>query len=191
MILTVQNPQPENSSGRAARTLCYHVRHRATYLLTSVCFLFLLSGCKYDGSFMQMNSDSGSPFFGLQLAVKQDSRDVSVLTAHQGTGEDRTSLFLRSRAQLAALQRVADPSTANSPREITLRDLPRDSRKASHPRSDRTLKTSGMLKSPDIFGTKKFDESADMKSAHVITDGHVPWRPPVTVAEVHRQLNDF
>ena len=32
----------------------------------------LLAGCRYDGSFMQMNSDAGAPFFGLQLSVRND-----------------------------------------------------------------------------------------------------------------------
>lgn len=34
--------------------------------------VLLLSGCKYDGSVMQMNSDSPMPFFGLQLSVGND-----------------------------------------------------------------------------------------------------------------------
>ncbi|MBC7968450.1 MAG: hypothetical protein H7Z17_21300 [Fuerstia sp.] len=36
--------------------------------------LLSLCGCKYDGSFMNMDSNSGSPFFGLQLAVDSGSR---------------------------------------------------------------------------------------------------------------------
>lgn len=36
--------------------------------------LLSLSGCKYDRSFMNMDSNSGSPFFGLQLAVDSGSR---------------------------------------------------------------------------------------------------------------------
>lgn len=36
--------------------------------------LWSLSGCKYDRSFMNMDSNSGSPFFGLQLAVDSGSR---------------------------------------------------------------------------------------------------------------------
>jgi hypothetical protein len=36
--------------------------------------LSILAGCKYDGSFMQMDSNSGVPFFGLQLAVDSGSR---------------------------------------------------------------------------------------------------------------------
>ncbi len=36
--------------------------------------LLSLAGCKYDRSFMNMDSNSGSPFFGLQLAVDTGSR---------------------------------------------------------------------------------------------------------------------
>jgi hypothetical protein len=36
--------------------------------------LISLTGCKYDRSFMNMDSNSGSPFFGLQLAVDSGSR---------------------------------------------------------------------------------------------------------------------
>ncbi|MEO2031229.1 MAG: hypothetical protein ABGZ35_03995, partial [Planctomycetaceae bacterium] len=40
-----------------------------------VCFLLvtLLAGCKYDRSFLNMNSDSGSPFLGLQWSVDADA----------------------------------------------------------------------------------------------------------------------
>jgi len=34
----------------------------------------MLTGCRYDGSFMQMDSNTGFPFFGLQLAVDSGSR---------------------------------------------------------------------------------------------------------------------
>ena len=36
--------------------------------------LLSLTGCKYDRSFLNMDSNSGSPFFGLQLAVDSGSR---------------------------------------------------------------------------------------------------------------------
>ena len=36
--------------------------------------LLSLTGCKYDRSFMNLDSNSGSPFFGLQLAVDSGSR---------------------------------------------------------------------------------------------------------------------
>ncbi len=39
-----------------------------------ILFVPLLSGCQYDRSFMHMDSNSGVPFFGLQLAVDSGSR---------------------------------------------------------------------------------------------------------------------
>lgn len=33
-------------------------------------------GCRYDGSFMQMNSDSPMPFLGLQLSVRNENRSL-------------------------------------------------------------------------------------------------------------------
>jgi len=40
--------------------------------------LLSLTGCKYDRSFMNMDSNSGSPFFGLQLAVDSGSRPPGI-----------------------------------------------------------------------------------------------------------------
>ncbi len=54
------------------------MHHRRTNLLQIFAILGLmllcLSGCKYERSFMNMDSNSGSPFFGLQLAVDSGSR---------------------------------------------------------------------------------------------------------------------
>ena len=60
--------------------------------------LLSLTGCKYDRSFMNMDSNSGSPFFGLQLAVDSGSRPPKTA---DGAGEfDRPS---PSRRQSAAI----------------------------------------------------------------------------------------
>jgi hypothetical protein len=51
--------------------------HRKPKLSTATviaCILLSATGCKYDGSFFNFSSDSGSPFFGLQLAVDSGSR---------------------------------------------------------------------------------------------------------------------
>ena len=40
----------------------------------AACLLLSLTGCKYDRSFFDMSSNSGSPFFGLQFAVDSGSR---------------------------------------------------------------------------------------------------------------------
>lgn len=42
--------------------------------VTAGLMLLSLAGCKYDRSFMNIDSNSGSPFFGLQLAVDSGSR---------------------------------------------------------------------------------------------------------------------
>ena len=49
------------------------------------CFLLvtLLAGCKYDRSFLNMNSDSGSPFLGLQWSV--DARESQIDSANEAT----------------------------------------------------------------------------------------------------------
>jgi hypothetical protein len=43
-------------------------------ILLTVLLLPTLAGCRYDGSFMQMDSNSAFPFFGLTLAVDSGSR---------------------------------------------------------------------------------------------------------------------
>ncbi len=49
----------------------------AVVLLVTV----FLTGCRYERSFLQMNSDSGVPFLGLQLSV--DARDARMLPASE------------------------------------------------------------------------------------------------------------
>jgi len=49
--------------------------------------LLSLNGCKYDRSFMNMDSNSGSPFFGLQLAVDSGSRPP--VDSKRSRNEDR------------------------------------------------------------------------------------------------------
>lgn len=47
---------------------------RVTLMLLSGVVTFASSGCQYDRSFMQLDSNSGAPFFGLQWSV--DARDT-------------------------------------------------------------------------------------------------------------------
>ena len=49
---------------------------KRSHLESTILFLLipLLAGCKYNRSFMQMDSNSGSPFFGLQFAVDSGTR---------------------------------------------------------------------------------------------------------------------
>ena len=60
---------------RSANGAMNHRRTNLSQIAAVLGFMLLsLSGCKYDRSFMNMDSNSGSPFFGLQLAVDSGSR---------------------------------------------------------------------------------------------------------------------
>lgn len=56
---------------------------------------FLLTGCQQAQSFLHMNSDSPSPFFGLQLAVDRDSPSVEIpsSTSQPRNGENHSIQF--------------------------------------------------------------------------------------------------
>ena len=74
-------------------------------LFASVLLMTALVGCKHDRSFMNMNSDSGIPFLGLQLSV--DARDVQ---------PDRS----RDRAvQVAAVEPTESPGNESAGDETT------------------------------------------------------------------------
>lgn len=51
-----------------------HRKFNRTKVAFAACLLFSVTGCKYDKSFFDMSSNSGSPFFGLQFAVDSGSR---------------------------------------------------------------------------------------------------------------------
>lgn len=51
-----------------------HRKINRTLAAFAACILLSVTGCRYDGSFFNMSSNSGSPFFGLQLAVDSGSR---------------------------------------------------------------------------------------------------------------------
>lgn len=63
----------------------------------------LLSGCSYDRSFMQMDSNSGLPFFGFQWAVDSGSRPSKSASTHD---DDRMA---------PALIDLRAPSTLDQP----------------------------------------------------------------------------
>ncbi|MFM7837845.1 MAG: hypothetical protein ACKPJD_39135, partial [Planctomycetaceae bacterium] len=46
-------------------------------------FLLTTAGCRYDGSFMQMDSNAPFPFFGLQLSVDSGSRPAAPRQQHR------------------------------------------------------------------------------------------------------------
>jgi hypothetical protein len=51
-----------------------HRKINRTTAAIAACILLSVTGCKYDRSFFDMSSNSGSPFFGLQFAVDSGSR---------------------------------------------------------------------------------------------------------------------
>lgn len=74
------------------------MNHRRTNSIRIAAILGLillsLTGCRYDRSFMNMDSNSGSPFFGLQLAVDSGSRP-SVNSQPAGDADRPTTPFRR------------------------------------------------------------------------------------------------
>jgi hypothetical protein len=60
----------------------------------------LLSGCSYDRSFMQMDSNSGLPFFGFQWAVDSGSRPSKSASAHDDHETAPSLIDLRAPSKL-------------------------------------------------------------------------------------------
>lgn len=54
--------------------LSLHLELIMKYILLSTLILFTFAGCERTRSFMQMDSNSGSPFMGLQLSVDAKQR---------------------------------------------------------------------------------------------------------------------
>ena len=73
----------------------------------SVLLVPLITGCQYDRSFLNMNSDSGAPFFGLQLSV--DASDVQ-----QHSPEDRIRLVSGESAESVPTMKT-ETTRAQSP----------------------------------------------------------------------------
>ena len=91
---------------------------------TTALFLPLLllttAGCRYDGSFMQMDSNAPFPFFGLQLSVDSGSRPAAPRQQHR---EQSIPLSLTARDSLTATQGRAITQTHS--RQTKLVRLPR------------------------------------------------------------------
>lgn len=77
------------------------------------CFLMvtLLAGCKYDRSFLNMNSDSGSPFLGVQLSV--DATDSQAVPANESVQ------LVSGRPVESVLTRRTETARAQSPEWTT------------------------------------------------------------------------
>ncbi|MFM7166480.1 MAG: hypothetical protein ACKPJJ_00195 [Planctomycetaceae bacterium] len=82
--------------------------------------LLTTAGCRYDGSFMQMDSNAPFPFFGLQLSVDSGSRPTAPRQQHR---EQSIPLSLTARNSLTATQGRAHAQTRSH--ELKLVRLPR------------------------------------------------------------------
>lgn len=80
--------------------------------MTAIAGLILLSltGCKYDRSFMNIDSNSGSPFFGLQLAVDSGSRPPG---PDEHTEDIDRAVSPRNNSQV--IPRHREPESADQP----------------------------------------------------------------------------
>ena len=83
-------------------------------LFSSLLLFILLTGCQYDRSFLNMNSDNGVPFLGLQMSVdasdaqqKNKAEDASIQRA---SGTEHESLFLLT----SEIMRAQSPEWASS-----------------------------------------------------------------------------
>lgn len=76
LIAVVLEPRLDGSDNCDLLTATMNFRRMHPPRTAAILGLILLSlpGCKYDRSFMNMDSNSGSPFFGLQLAVDTGTR---------------------------------------------------------------------------------------------------------------------
>ena len=82
--------------------------HSSTFALSAL-ILLSLTGCKYDGSFFNMSSNSGSPFFGLQWAVDSGSRPPK---SNQEKATDNSELY-KGRLSLKHEPYAAIPDLRN------------------------------------------------------------------------------
>jgi hypothetical protein len=95
----------------------------------------VLTGCQYDRSFLQLNSDSGVPFLGLQLSVdasdaQQDARDsVPLRSVHSATefavaGSDVTTADRNSSRSTSIDAGFAGKSASRHDRSLVLTSQP-------------------------------------------------------------------
>ena len=78
--------------------------------------LLSLTGCKYDRSFMNMDSNSGSPFFGLQLAVDSGSRPPG--SGERAVNMDRT---VSPRDRYQVIPHHSEPESETRPHMLYTR----------------------------------------------------------------------
>jgi len=90
-------------------------------LLCSFLLVTLLTGCQYHRSFLNMNSDSGVPFLGLQMSVdasdaQQDDASADASVQLVSSNDQESSLLLTSEMMRAQSPEWASsaPSTAST-----------------------------------------------------------------------------
>ena len=74
----------------------------------SLAVISLIVGCKYDGSFMQLDSNSGVPFFGLQLAVDSGSRPPRSADAKETDNSSTYDLKLQNSGHSTRKSRLGE-----------------------------------------------------------------------------------
>ncbi|MCH2203450.1 MAG: hypothetical protein MK102_15900 [Fuerstiella sp.] len=90
------------------------MRYFVSFLLVA-----LVSGCQYQRSFLNMNSDSGAPFLGMQLSV--DARDIN---KEPVTGQEAIRL-VSADTTVSVSTLKTDTARAQSPERV-----PADSEKS-------------------------------------------------------------
>ena len=112
LIAGVFEPRPDGSDICDLLTATMNFRRINPPRTAAILGLIILSlpGCKYDRSFMNMDSNSGSPFFGLQLAVDSGSRP-SASSAH-ARDSDRPTL---SGQRFPAIPDLGEPAAKSHP----------------------------------------------------------------------------
>lgn len=106
ILLTNLQPPNHGTDVLARRELSFNsslptimLRHIALSMGLLLCAT-LLSGCSYDRSFMQMDSNSGLPFFGFQWAVDSGSRPSKSSSAHDDQKTAPSLIDLRAPSKL-------------------------------------------------------------------------------------------
>ena len=90
-------------------------------LIASFLLMTLLTGCQYDRSFLNMNSDSGIPFLGLQMAVdasdsrKDSAREPIKLVSNEPSESVLTLKAKTTRAQSPKWTSVSVPAALSTP----------------------------------------------------------------------------
>ncbi len=104
------------------RSMNTHRKINRTTLAFAACILLSVTGCKYDRSFFDMSSNSGSPFFGLQFAVDSGSRPPrSGDESDLGRSNLKSNHALRQHQRYPAIPDFRDRETGSPPQILPTR----------------------------------------------------------------------